>query len=69
MKYILKYNINKNDLINDLLIQKGIDNPEKYINITKEYENDPLQLSNIEKGCNLLIDHLNKGHKIYLQPD
>lgn len=69
MKYILKYVIDKKNILEDLLMKKGIIDPEKYINITKESENNPILLDNIEKGCQLLIDHLNDGNKIYLQPD
>lgn len=69
MKYILKYEVDKRNILQDLLMKKGILNPDKYINITKESENDPILLDNIEKGCQLLIDHLNNGNKIYLQPD
>ncbi len=69
MKYILKYEVDKSDVINDLLRKKGIEDPQAYLNITKKYENNFFLLKNIEKGCLLLLEHLKKGSKIYLQPD
>ena len=69
MKYILKYNVDKKNLIYDLILKKGVEDPERYINIGKEDENDPILFDNIEKACHTVIDHLNKGNKIYLQPD
>ena len=69
MKYIPKYNVDKKNLIYDLIVKKGVENPERYINIGKEDENNPILFDNIEKACHTVIDHLNKGNKIYLQPD
>lgn len=69
MKYILKYEVNKDNLVEDLLIKKGIEDPKRYVEANKKDENDSLLLSNIEAGCHLLIDHLNKGNKIFLQLD
>lgn len=69
MKYILKYDVDKKNVIKDLLLKKGISDPEEYIYITKKYENDPALLDNIERACHTVIDHLNAGHKVYLQPD
>lgn len=69
MKYIKKYEVNKGNLITDLLLKKGVKDPERYINIGREDELNPILLDNIEKACYTVIDHLNKGDKIYLQPD
>jgi len=69
MKYILKYNLDKHDIIQDLLFKKGVKNPNKYINIDKTSENSPELFPNINEACQLLIRHLEKGSKIYLQPD
>lgn len=69
MKYTLKYDIDKTNILEDLLKKKGIENPDLYINIENFQEHDPYLLKNIEAGCRLLIDHLKKGSKIYLQPD
>jgi len=69
MKYVLKYEVDKNNFLYDLLKKKGVEDPSKYINITKDSQNDPRKLKNIVNGCELLINHLNKHHKIYIQPD
>ena len=69
MKYISKYDVDKKNLIYDLILKKGVEDPERYIIIGHDDENDPLLFDNIEKACHTVIDHLNKGNKIYLQPD
>lgn len=69
MKYLLKYELDRKDLVLDLLRNNGIEDPEKYLNVDKIKEHDPRLLKNIVEGAQLLIDHLNRGSKIYLQPD
>lgn len=69
MKYILKYEIDKGNIKNDILIKRGVNFPEKYLSVGKESQNNPFLLNNMNKGCALLIKHLSAGNKIYLQPD
>ena len=44
MKYVLKYEVDKNNVVFDLLKKKGIEDPELYINIESFKEHDPLLL-------------------------
>jgi len=69
MKYILKYELDKENITKDILKKKGIKDPEKYIIGSELDEYKPEMLDNIEKACYNIINHLKKGSKIYLQPD
>jgi single-stranded-DNA-specific exonuclease len=66
MKYTLKYEVDKNNLLYDLLLKKGIENPKEYIEGSPKHILDPFLLKNMEKGCLLLLDHLHYDSKIHI---
>lgn len=71
MKYRVRNNFSQdpNECLKDVLIQRGVEDVEHYLNPTKECELNPYDLDNIEKGAYLLLRHLNNNSKILIIVD
>lgn len=61
--------INVGMLLRDMLKYRGIKNPEEWLTVSQEDENDPPLLKNIEKAARLLDDAVANKWRIYLQVD
>ena len=64
-----KCSTNPDTAIYELLNNRGVNNVEKFINPTKENENSPYDLENIEDAANLLIKHLQHNSNICILID
>ena len=67
MKYTIRGNLPlaSNDYVHDVLTARGIEDTERYRYPTKEDLHDPYLLQDIEKGVDLLAQHIALGSKIY----
>lgn len=61
--------INVGMLLRDMLKYRGIKNPEEWLTVSQEDENNPSLLKNIEKAARLLDDAVANKWRIYLQVD
>lgn len=55
--------------IETVLKNRGVEDIYNFLNVTKDMEHDFKLLDNIEKGVDLIFDHLRMDSKIYLQID
>lgn len=62
-------NINPGLLLRDMLIYRGIEDPESWLNVSKENEYEPSLFKNIDKAVDLIRDALANEWRIYLQVD
>ena len=70
MKYKLRDNFRTDEnAIYDILRNRGIQDVEKYIHPTKEQENNPYDLENIEAAADMLIKHLKNNNSICIVVD
>lgn len=69
MRYTKNFTVDRNNLIHSLLKNKGIKNPEFFINIDETAEIDCDLLENIEAGCQTVIDHIEKKTPIFIVVD
>ena len=68
MQYKVKSLI-KTDFLNTILKERGIEEPQRYINPVLSDISSPLDLDNIHKGYELLSKHINNHSKIALIVD
>lgn len=61
--------INPGLLLRDMLIDRGIEDPEAWLNVSKENENSASLFSNIDKAVALIHKALANEWRIYLQVD
>ena len=61
--------INPGLLLRDMLIDRGIENPEAWLNVSKENENSTSLLSKIDEAVALINEALANEWRIYLQVD
>jgi single-stranded-DNA-specific exonuclease len=59
----------KKSVIEQVLINRGIDNAYRYLNVTAEEAHDPLLLDNMRAGATLLIKHIKEKNKVFVQID
>lgn len=70
MQYKLYENeSNTGNIINDILINRGISNPEKYLNLDESVIIPYQNLDNIENAINLFMKHFNQRNKIGILVD
>ena len=70
MYYKLNDKINNTgNYIQDILLARGIDDIEKYLNPTKEDLLPAKEIKNIDEGVKLLLRHLSNNSKIYVVVD
>lgn len=71
MKYTIRGNLPlvSDDYVRDVLVARGIEDTERYRYPTKEDLHDPYLLQDIEKGVDLLAQHIAKKNKLFLQID
>ena len=62
-------NINNGLLLREMLKYRGIEDPESWLQVSKENENDPSLLKNIDEAVGLLNEIIEKNGRIYLQVD
>lgn len=62
-------NINPGLLLREMLKYRGIEEPEEWLQVSQENENDPSLFKNIDKAIELLHDTLVNNKRIYLQVD
>ena len=62
-------NIDIDSLLKKMLIYRGIQKPEIWLNVSKENENNPSLFSNIDKAVALIHEALANKWRIYLQVD
>lgn len=58
-----------NNLLNDILKFKGVENPDKYLNLSRDDTYSYKNLDNIDKAVECLIRHIEEGNAIYIQVD
>ena len=57
----------EDDFLERILIQNGVEDIYEFLNVNKSHTHSPFLLRNIEKGIDLLHEHL--GKTIYLKVD
>lgn len=62
-------NIDPGMLLRDMLKYRGIEDPEAWLNVSKENEFSPSLLKNIDKAAGLLHEAIINNKRIYLQVD
>lgn len=72
----MNYELNKNILrldqmspIENILLSRGIENPQEYLNANEDNLYDPLLLKNLALGAELFISHVKNNSKIFLIVD
>ena len=70
MKYISLYKgydfIHEENLLQTLLINRGVREPDRLLNLSKEEVFDGMLLKNMDKGLKLLHKHINDNSKIHI---
>lgn len=61
--------INAGLLLQEMLKARGIENPDEWMNVSKEHENPPHLLKNIDVASKMLCEAMQKNKKIYIQVD
>lgn len=72
MKYKLRNNYSTDPAyaLQDILIDRGVQDINLFLHPNKSTcELNPYDLANIEKGAEMLLDHLRKNHKILFLVD
>ena len=72
----MNYELNKDILsldqmspIENILLSRGIENPQEYLNANEDNLYDPLLLKNLALGAELFISHIKNNSKIFLIVD
>jgi len=58
-----------NNLLNDILKLKGVENPNKYLNLSRDDTYSYKNLDDIDKAVECLLRHIEEGNDIYIQVD
>ena len=69
MKYKLIGSNDKNNIIEQVLINRGVECPKKYINLNGSYCDDYNSLDNINKAVNCFEFHFERGDGIGILVD
>ena len=71
MNYKLKYNLTHSaeNCLNELLMARGVENIDGYVNPSVQYELDPYLLDNIKDAAKLLYKHLEDDSSILIVQD
>lgn len=62
-------NINPGMLLRDMLKYRGIEDPDAWLNVSKENEYNPKLLKNIDKAVELLRDAMINNKRIFIEQD
>lgn len=69
MRYKLIGNNDKENLIEQVLLNRGIENPEEYLSLDESCCNDYENLDNIEKAVDCFTKHFERGDLIAILVD
>lgn len=69
MKYKLIGNNNKENIIQQVLVNRGIENPEEYLNLDGSCTNDYSNLDNINEAVECFISHFERRDDIAVLVD
>lgn len=73
MKYIAKNQnyiyISDSELLDLLLRQRGVEDPNALLNLNESMVHDGMLLNNMEYGCQLLAWHINNGSRVHIIVD
>ena len=73
MKYIAKNQnyiyVSDSELLNLLLVQRGVEDPNALLNLNESMVHDGMLLNNMEYGCQLLAWHINNGSRVHIIVD
>ena len=69
MKYKLIDKNNKENLIEQVLLNRGIENPEKYLSLDSSCINDYDNLDNIEDAVTCFTKHFERGDLVAILVD
>ena len=71
MKYKLFENSlnDKDNIIETVLLNRGIENPQEYLNLDESYTNDYNNLDNIDKAVNCFEFHFERGDEVCILVD
>ena len=71
MKYKLFENSlnDKSKIVETVLLNRGIDNPQEYLNLNENYCNEYSQLDNIDKAVKCFDKHFERGDDIAVLVD
>lgn len=69
MNYKLIGNNNKENLIEQVLLNRGIENPEEYLSLDSSFINDYDNLDNMEEAVNCFAKHFERGDLVAILVD
>lgn len=71
MNYRLRkeYTKNSKDCLKEILIDRGVQDIDKFLSPSKECELNPYLLNNIKEGAEMLLKHLRKESRICIIVD
>ena len=69
LNYKLIGNNNTNNIIEQILINRGIDNPQEYLNLDESCCNDYNNLNNINEAVELFVSHFERGDEVGILVD
>lgn len=69
LNYKLIGNNNTNNIIEQILINRGIDNPQEYLNLDESCCNDYNNLNNINEAVELFVSHFERGDEVCILVD
>ena len=61
--------IGENDLLNKLLTDRGVENPQEFLNIDESCVHNGMLLKNMDRGLNMLKWHIGNGSRIHILAD
>nr|DAG32468.1 MAG TPA: single-stranded-DNA-specific exonuclease RecJ [Caudoviricetes sp.] len=69
MNYKLIGNNDKENLIEQVLLNRGIENPEEYLSLDSSYINDYDNLDNMKEAINCFAKHFERGDLVAILVD
>ncbi len=69
MNYKLIGNNDKENLIEQVLLNRGIENPEEYLSLDSSFINDYDNLDNMEEAVNCFVKHFERGDLVAILVD
>lgn len=69
MKYKLIGKNDKENLIEQVLLNRGIENPEEYLSLDSSYINDYDNLDNMKEAINCFAKHFERGDLVAILVD
>lgn len=59
----------KNNVIETVLINRGIENPQEYLNLNEDCTNDYNDLNNMDKAVSCFESHFERGDEVGILVD